>query len=368
MGGRKWTNEEIEMLEDGYKNNISMRELSKKMNRSESSLTHKAVSLGFTKKYIKPNNVNYKAIYQDYDWCYERYINRGMTHEEMASEADASLRVIQKWCAEIHGLHGHSFKEFKKLNDTQYQIILFGTLGDGHIDKRPDEPLYIECHCESEKEYLFWKYSYLKDLCNQPPVYYKESYRSFGKDRDYLCQPFYRLGTRVIYDLKRIREMSRCDKISQLNEFGFCLHILDDGSRDDLWQNCLAEWSYDEIDLYVNICKERFNLECTRDKSDNRYVTFDAFSSKKIDEMILRNIPNELDIVHKKILNNDKIRKFQHSIIIRLDNGSQIGLAQYCKDNHINTHYAKLRDILRKEEKYKINEQDLLVLCHNEVA
>ena len=53
-------------------------------------------------KYMRNNNPKFKAVYQDYDWCYERYVIKGMTHQEMADECGASLRVIQKWCSEIN--------------------------------------------------------------------------------------------------------------------------------------------------------------------------------------------------------------------------------------------------------------------------
>lgn len=366
MGKKTWTQEEIDIVEEGYKNNVKIQDLADKLHKTCTAISSLAVRKGFSKKYIKPNNARFKAVYQDYDWCYDRFINKGMTQQEMADEANASIRVIKKWCTEKYGLHNRSFKEFKKLNDLQYQIILFGTLGDGHIDKREDEPLYIESHSIEEKDYLFWKYEILKDLCGQPPVYHEEKYSNFGGNNYYLCKPTYRMGTRVINDLKRIRNMSRSDKISQLNEFGFCLHILDDGNRGDLWTNCLAEWSDEEVELYIRICKERFGLNCKR-QTDVRYVQFDAYSSTKIDSMILKNIPNDIDIVHKKILDNNKIRKFQQCIYIMLPDDKEVGFSTYCKKNHMTDDYEELRNLLRERELYRLTEAELLKIYEDEV-
>ena len=223
------------------------------MNMRIGMISSRSSYLKLGDKYMRSNNPKFKAPYQDYDWCYERYINKGMSHQEMADECGASLRVIQKWCCEIHKLNARTFKENKEMTDKQYQIILFGTLGDGHIDKRENQPLYIESHAIDEKEYLFWKYDQLKDLCNSPPKYYKEIYSQFGTDKYYLCQPYYRVETRIINQLKEIREMARIDKINRLNEFGLSLHVLDDGNRRDHWQLCLAEYSQEEIDLYIKI-------------------------------------------------------------------------------------------------------------------
>ena len=281
MKKRTWTEEQERILEKCYSNRLPINDIATILNKTQSQITDKAARMGLTKKYIKSNNPKFKAIYQDYDWCYERYINRSMSHEEMAEEAGCSLRVMQKWCSEKHRLNNHTFKELKKLNDLQYQLILFGTLGDGHIDRREDQPMYIESHSIDEKDYIFWKYNILKDICNKEPVYYKEGYYNFGGDEEYLCKPYYRINTKIINQLKDIRSMSRLDKINKLNEFGFCLHTLDDGSRHNLWSVCLAEWTDTEVELYMNICKDRFGLYCTRLK-DTRYVDFTAESSKKI--------------------------------------------------------------------------------------
>lgn len=358
---KKWSEEEKSLFEQYYSEGKSFKEISELLQRSEKSLNSMSVDMKLGEKYMRSNNRNFKALYQDYDWCYERYVNRSMSHQEMADEAKCSLRVIQKWCVEIHGLHRRSFKREKHLSDLQRQIILFGTLGDGHIDKREDQPMYIESHSTEEKDYMFWKYEILKDLCNQEPVYYPEFYNSFSDDKLYLCKPFYRINTKIIDDLKEIRDMSRIEKIECLNELGLSLHALDDGCRGNFWQVCLAEWTDEEIRTYIKICKDRFNLECHQ-SSDNRYVDFTAISSNKLDEIILRNIPNHLDIIRKKILENDSIKPCRfHKYIVR-DDGSKTGLTAFCRSKHIkhehgkkifsifDSEYVKECDFMRKYE------------------
>ena len=303
----RWTKNEEKLLEELYKNGYSYDEISHRMKKSVNSINSRCFELGLGKKYIRSNNPNFKAVYQDYDWCYERYINQGMTHQEMADECGASLRVIQKWCADIHGLNSRTFKNHKTLSNIQYQIVLFGTLGDGHIDKRKTQPMYIECHSIEEKDYLFWKYGILKNLCNSEPKYHDGQYNDFNSNKLYWCNPFYRFETRIINQLKGIREMPRIEKIKRLNEFGLSLHCLDDAHRDkSSWELCLAEYTQEEIDLYIKICRDNFELKAIQ-KKDKRYIRFDADSSRKIDLIILQNIPNNLDIIKKKILNNSKI-------------------------------------------------------------
>lgn len=359
MGKRVWTEEEELLLEKCYKEQLSMDEMVKILNKTSSQISDKAVRMGLTKKYIKSNNPKFKAIYQDYDWCYDKYINKSMSYQEMAKEANCTLRVIQKWCSEKYGLNQWTFKEYKKLNEIQRQIIMYGTLGDGHIDKRPDQPMYIESHSIDEKDYIFWKYSFLKDLCNKEPVYYKETYNSFGGNKEYLCKPFYRICTRIINDLISIREMPRLDKIKMLNKFGLSLHTLDDGNRGNLWEICLAEWTQEEINTYIDVCRTKFNLKCIQNNYDKRYVHFTAISSKKLDEIILNNIPNELDIIYKKILKNNKIKPIKYHRYIITENNEKIGLGTYCKTKHLNHECSK--DIFDSFNLEFVNEKDFLI-------
>lgn len=358
----RWTKDEDEKLEKLYESGLSFEDISKEMNMSIGMISSRSSRLKLGDKYMRNNNPKFRAVYQDYDWCYERYVIKGMTHQEMADECGASLRVIQKWCSEIHRLNAWTFKENKEITDIQYQIILFGTLGDGHIDKREDQPLYIESHAIDEKDYVFWKYEQLKDLCSSTPKYYKESYTSFGSEHQYLCKPFYRFETRIINQLKEIRKMPRIEKIGMLNEFGLCLHILDDGSRWNTWTLCLAEYTQEEIDLYIKLCKERFNVNCWQQK-DERYLTFDADSSRKIDQMILKTLPNNLDIVKKKILNNSNITKPSKYIFVISNNDKKIGLNSYCRSQKIP--YNKAKAIVDENNLSEIKENTLLQLIEN---
>lgn len=307
---------------------------------------------------IKWNNPNFKAVYQEYDWCYERYILKGMTHEEMAKEANASIRVIQKWCVEKHGLHRNSFKELHKLNDIQKELIISGTLGDGHIDKRETQPMYIEVHADDEKDYMFWKYNILKNICNKPPVYKSENTINHLSDKEYLCKPSYRLNSRIIDDLKQIRGMSIIEKISNLKELGLSTYILDDGYRcSSNWELCIAKFTQEDKLFFINYCKDKFLLNCWLEK-DDRYITFDANSSRTLDEIILRNIPNELDIIHKKILDK-KLCKENNYLFVLSNSGERIGLSSYFRKIGSWIGYEKIRDYLKANNLFEISEREM---------
>lgn len=296
-----WTQEEIEILTDGYKNGLSKKEIAKSLQgRSEKSITTKAIHLGLTKEYINLHSALYKAIYQDYDWLYERYMVKFMSPEEIAKEASTKPRTIRKW-TERYGMYQIKAKREIPINDLQRELIMFSRLGDGHIDKRKTQPVFIVSHAENQKDYLYWKYEILKNLCNQPPTR-METRKEMIRGKQCVCKPTYRITTKVLNDLIPIRELSKSQIIEQLNEFGLAIHFLDDASYSyGFWELCYASFTDKEKELYRKVLKDKFGIDAHLRK-DDRYIGFSKMDSEKINDIILRNIPNDLDVIQYKIL------------------------------------------------------------------
>lgn len=296
-----WTQEECDKLEKFYKEGKSIAEISKALNRTAHAVQTKANNLGLGAKYIRPNNPNFKAPYQEYDWCYKRYVVKGMTYDEMAQEAGCKKRTIEKWCGDIHRLNMHTAREFLKLTDKQREIIISGTLGDGHICSDDKIPFYVESHAKDEKDYLYWKYGQLKNLCKSEPKYYP-SITKLMNGKYYDCQANYRFNTRVINDLIPLRNMTITEKINELDDLGLALYFLDDGSRSKSnWQICIAEMTEEERAYFISVCADVFELDGHMQK-DSRYIMFTSASSIDIDNMILQSLPNDLDIIQRKIM------------------------------------------------------------------
>jgi len=272
----------------------------------------------------------FKAIYQNYNWCYQKYIIEGLNHDEMAKEAKCSKRVIEKWCQEKHKLTQKFRQENKTLNQLQKDLIIGSMLGDGHIDKRETQPLFIVSHAENQKDYLYYKYKILKDLCNKEPSYIEGGEREF-ENGIYECQPSYRICTRIYDCLLKYRGKSYTYLLNLMNEFSFSIWVLDDGYRGDSnWELCVAEYTQNDIEFAINKLKSDYNLvayQC----SDKRYIKFTADSSRELDKIILNNIPNELDIIKYKILHNGKIKNKQKRILY-----NNLYLSDYCHDNNLN--------------------------------
>jgi len=361
--GRNWIYNEDEVI-DYMKNN------SKKYN----SFSNMCIKLGANKRsypirmmvvkykelinslewdYSK-NNIRFKAIYQDYDWCYYNLVELGLNHEEMAEKADTTKRTIKKWCVEKHKITGRLRAKEKKFTDRQKDIIIGNMLGDGHIDKRETQPMFIVSHAENQKDYLYWKYNELKDFCNTEPTRKPQSIAIIN-GKECVCQPSYRVNTRINFSLLEFRGKEYYEYLEQMNEFSFSIWMLDDGHRTySNWGLCFAQ--YTDYDKSVAIGKfEELGLKGKIQK-DIRYFLFDSDSSRKIDKIILGNIPNRLDIVQYKIIDKKTTNAIKR---ITLKNG--ICLSDYCKDNNIN-----YKSVVYRYHKYKYSVEETIERYLNE--
>lgn len=313
MGKQTWTKDQEEYLEYLYSQYTPLDRVVDEMNklsginRTRTAISNKAMKLGLTSKYMKSNSIKFKAPYQDYDWCYEHYVNQGLNHEEMANAANCSKRAIEKWCQEKHHIDTYFRMKEKTINQVQKDLIIGSLLGDGHIDKRENFPLFIVSHAADQKDYLYYKYEIMKDLCEMAPTKYegKKQYKIVNSICD--CQDFYRFNTRTYNALKPFREMSKIDLINQLNEYSFSIWMLDDGhcEQKGYWELCAPLHSDEERFIFVNILSDKFNITAIEQK-DKRYFRFRTEDSFKITKIILNNIPNNLDIMQEKILNKKK--------------------------------------------------------------
>jgi len=269
---------------------------------------------------LNKHSPEYKALYQNYDWCYEKFMVEGLNHDEMAKEANASKRVIKKWITEIHRITPEYRQKTTKFTKQQHDLLIGSLLGDGHIDKRETQPVFIVSHANNQKDYLFYKYDILQSLCNKEPSFINSSTKKFG-DKEYAVQSAYRICTRIYDEFKVYRSMSKRELINELNEFSLSILVLDDGFRGkSYWNICLAEYSQEDIEFTLAVLKDKFGLNARQSNHDKRYINTTSDSSRKLDEIILKNIPNNLDIIKYKIIENNNICDEQVRLMISYKN------------------------------------------------
>ena len=147
----------------------------------------------------------------------------------------------------------------------------------------------------------------MQNLCEMIPTKHegKKQYKII--DSVCNCQDFYRFNTRTYHALRPFREMSKIDLINQLNEYSLSIWMLDDGCCEEkgYWELCIPLNSDEERNMMVNILFDKFGITAIQQK-DHRYFRFHSDDSFKITQMILENIPNNLDVIQNKILSKKK--------------------------------------------------------------
>lgn len=137
------------------------------------------------------------------------------------------------------------------------------------------------------------------------PTKYDGKVKLFSNGNEYQCQNSYRFNTRTYTQLDKYRKLTKLDLAYMLNDYSLAIWILDDGYYDKkkgLWELCSAMMNKDENETTLKYLYKKFNIY-GRIQKDVRYIRFDVPSSKIINNIILNNIPNNLDIIQYKIIN-----------------------------------------------------------------
>jgi len=242
-------------------------------------------------------------LYQDYDWLYNQIVTLNKSRKQVAEENGWTVRVLEKWMG-ILGINRRTYQDLKQMSDKQRDLIKFSLLGDGCISNKG---FFIVSHSEKQKDYLYWKYEMLKDLCSHEPTRYEETDKTF-RGSTYHCDAAYRFNTRKINELIDIRNRPVVEIINELNEFGLSIWMLDDGCRSSSWELCVASYTTEEKEKILSKFYEMGLKSAALKNCDNRYLRLDAYDSRTLDAIILRNISHDLDIIKAKILENVKIR------------------------------------------------------------
>lgn len=241
--------------------------------------------------------------YQNYDWLFNQIVTLNKSIQQVAEENGWTVRVVTKWTG-LLGINRRTFKDLKEISDKQRDLIKFSLLGDGCIS---EGGYFIVSHSEKQKDYLYWKFDMLKDLCSHEPTWYDGADREIN-GKVYYCRPYYRFNTRRLTELEEIRNIPVIQLIDELNEFGLSIWVLDDGSRGPYWELCVASYTDEEKEHILNKLHIMGLTSASLANCDNRYLRLNANDSRTLDSIILRNISNDLDIIKDKILENSKIR------------------------------------------------------------
>lgn len=191
--------------------------------------------------------------------------------------------------------------------DKPIEDFMIGSrLGDGgFIKKSNNHNTYIVfSHCESQLGYLKWKYEFLnnKNLLN---INQKIRLKSPETRRCYNnAQNQYYFNTKSLSQLNIYKEISICSVIKKLDELSFAIYLLDDGNfNNGCCKISCSRFTLEERNTFICVLKNKFNVEChiynhpTNTSKD--YFRINKKEYIKIKNIIINNIPNNLDVINK---------------------------------------------------------------------
>jgi hypothetical protein len=196
-----WTDEETTFVKEQIQNSIKVKDIAKKINRTEQAIFRKLDSLNFSTKDVF---------------------------------------------------------DFIPLSEIEYQTILGSLLGDGSASKEIFRASYTTNHSLKQKEYVDWLYDNLKRLVRTSPKIsknggwgtYNYTFRTLGHPKILeLVEKLYINGKKTV-----TREY-----LDLLSPLGLAVWYMDDGSERGMWST--HSFSKQENEIICTYLKEKWNID-----------------------------------------------------------------------------------------------------------
>ena len=113
-----------------------------------------------------------------------------------------------------------------KIDEEQQDLIVASLLGDGYLVKTTRGFAFRVNHCPGQKEYVDWKWKFLKNLVNSPPRFAEKCYYFRT-----VSHPYFSELRGQFYD-ERVKVVPHELIKDRLNPFILAVWIMDDGSKD----------------------------------------------------------------------------------------------------------------------------------------
>lgn len=172
-----------------------------------------------------------------------------------------------------------------KLTENQISVLVGSLLGDGYLDRTTMGYSLRLHHGEKQKDYIEWKYNFLKNLINTPPktygtrIYCRTVSHPFLK---HLRKLFYKNSCKII-PKKFIGKL--------INPLTLAVWIMDDGTNELGSGKCLKinsqSFSYNEHKYLCALLRRKFGLRASinRDRAYFR-IRFHKESMLKLIDIV----------------------------------------------------------------------------------
>lgn len=193
------------------------------------------------------------------------YLVQMKTDEEIAKILNTSKMTI---CRNRKKFNIKTFERWQRNycepTEEQKEIIYGSLLGDGSISNGfrkgiRYQSIFEEKHCSKQKDYVFWKYLKLKNLCLSEPKEIKNSLQ--WRIRTF-AHPFFSKLRENIYprEIKTLNETF----LNNIGPLGLAVWYMDDGTiskQSNFVKFCTCSFTINEHQILIKWLKNKFSLE-----------------------------------------------------------------------------------------------------------
>jgi recombination protein RecA len=172
-----------------------------------------------------------------------------------------------------------------KLTEDQISVLVGSLLGDGYLDQTTMGYSLRLHHGVKQKDYIEWKYNYLKNLVNTPPKIYGT--RIYCRT---VSHPFLKHLRKLFYG-KNCKIIPKNFLGKSINPLALAVWIMDDGTNELGSGKCLKinsqSFSYDEHKYLCSLLRRKFGLKANINKDRTYFrIRFHKESMAKLIEIV----------------------------------------------------------------------------------
>lgn len=177
-----------------------------------------------------------------------------------------------------------------ELIEEQQSVIVGSLLGDGYLDETTKGYSLRIHHGIKQKDYVDWKYNFLKNIVNSAPKVYgtRVYFRTVSHPYLSILRKLFYQNHRKIIPKELIKDV--------INPLVLAVWIMDDGTNELAHGQCLKinsqSFTYKEQVFLCKVLKDKFNLESNINK-DRQYFRIRFYKPS---------MPNLINIVRPYIL------------------------------------------------------------------
>ena len=211
--------------------------------------------------------------------------NKGYTDNELSKIFNVLPQYITHRRNKLGLKYHEKIEEIIPLTDAEFQVVIGTVLGDTTLDRRKKNANGTCKHCIKQKEFIFKKYEYLKNISREPRLIncYDERFKEPSYQTWYwyinanpalneIHDKFYSSGKKVI------------DKelIMKIEPLGIAIWFMDDGAKHgNSCSFCTHGFDLKSVEILQEMFLTKFNIKTSIHKSHALYILSESIQDFK---------------------------------------------------------------------------------------